>query len=205
MIKLHNLVKESVGRTYIPVDIQPEYKQAFTFDISEFTDYINSIVYDSLGSVIFLFNGPDLGFPDEGEYKSWLVEEGLDEEVLDSITFYDKGYAFFRYCMDSGIDEESTTNMVRFMYENDINDSRDMTRDMWAKYLREYRHTDRKEVYDLLKHSDDMINIPDLMQFLKKQRNITITGGGIDECLKEVEIALKALRIPYITDAKFIY
>ena len=134
-----------------------------------------------------------------------MVDLGIDEDVVYNATLYDKGYAFFRYCMDSGVDEDSVANFVRFMYENDIRDSRDLNRTVWAKYLRQYRRTDKKEVYDLLKTSRDSVHIPDLMDFLKQVNNVMLTGGGINECLKEVEIAFKALNKQYSVYSKFTY
>lgn len=190
------------GKTYISVDIQPEYQKSFSFKVDKYCEFLNNLYCNKL---IFLFNGPDLGFPDEQEYKMWFIENGLNEDVVDSAIWYDKGYAFFRYCMDSNLNEDATVNFVRFMYQNNIHDSREMTREMWAKYLREYRRLDRTEVYELLKESEDCVHIPDLMDFLKKYNNIVLTGGGINECLKEVEISLKALEKSYQTDNNYTY
>ncbi len=192
------------GKSLINVDIQPEYEKSFSFG-EDWADFVNRSFMD-LNDCVFLYNGHDtLDMVTEGDYKSWLYDKGFTEEVIDGSKFYDKGYAFFRYCMDSGLNEDSVANFVRFMYQNDIRDSRDMTREMWAKYLREYRRTDKKEVYDLLKVSGDCVNIPDLMDFLKHYNNIVLTGGGINECLKEVEIALKAMRKPYQIISRFTY
>jgi hypothetical protein len=58
---------------------------------------------------------------------------------------------------------------------------------------------------DLLENASDMINIPDLMDFLKNYSNIVLTGGGIDECLKEVEIALMSLDKNYNVLSEFVY
>ena len=194
--------KNMAGKTFISVDIQPEYERGFTFDMNDFSKFLNEL---ECHDIIFLFNGPDMGFPDEEEYKMWLHENGVSGEVLDNATFYDKGYAFFRYCMDNSLEDDVIANFVRFMYENDIRDSRDMNRDMWAKYLRLHRRTDKKEVYELLRDTGDCVNIPDLMDFLKRLNNIVLTGGGVNECLKEVEIALKALKKPYEMYDTFIY
>ena len=204
MIKLKSLLLEEnfSGKTFISVDIQPAYENAFGFKIYQFCEFLNNLECDQL---IFLFNGPDLGFPDEQEYKYWLLENGLNEEVLDGALFFDKGYAFFRNAMDNNLDEDVLANFVRFMYDNDIRDSRDMTREMWAKYLRLHRRTDKKEAYELLRDSEDCVNIPDLMDFLKRYRNIMLTGGGVNECLKEVEIALKALNQPYQIYSDYTY
>lgn len=207
MIRMKSILTETsfTGKTYISVDIQPEYQKVFGFSIEDYTSFLNEN-HDSFGRLIFLYNGADsLGMVSEQDYKMWFFENGLEESVLEGAQFYDKGYAFFRYCMDNSIEDAAIANFVRFMYENDIRDSRDMTREMWAKYLREYRRLDRKEVYSLLQASGDCVHIPDLMDYLKKFRSIVLTGGGVDECLKEVEIALQALRIPYTVDSQFTY
>jgi len=207
VIKLkHFLLEQNLsGKTLISVDIQPEYIKSFSFRPYQFTNWLNKS-YIELNQIIFLYNGADtLGMISEQNYKYWLLENELSEEVVDGSIFYDKGYAFFRHCLDSGLNDDITVNFVRFMYENDITDSRDFTRDMWAKYLRLHRKTDKKEAYELLKQSGDCVNIPDLMEFLKKYNNLILCGGGKNECLKEVEIALKALNKPYQTYNDFIY
>lgn len=195
---------DEAGRTFIVVDVQPEYASSISF-IPQLVDYITSN-HEKMSRLVFLYNGADtIGLIDEGSYKEWWIENELPYEIIDQSIFYDKGYAFFRYCMDSYIDEDAVANFVRFMYENNVHDSRDMDRDMWAKYLREYRRTDKREVYELLKHSGDCVHIPDLMDFIRRFNNITLCGGHMDACLKEVEIALKALRKPYSLQRRFVY
>lgn len=142
---------------------------------------------------------------DEYSFKNWLVELGIDEDIVfNEATFYDKGYAFFRYCMDSGIDEENIVDLVKYMIKHNIYDSRMIDEDMWDNYMEETNH-DQQDVRDLLENAGDMINIPDLMDFLKRYSNIVLTGGGINECLKEVEIALLSLDKNYNTLSQFIY
>jgi hypothetical protein len=198
----HNTIFESLeGMHFVAVDIQEDYESGFGFRIGDFTEFINQN-HESFNRLTFLFNGPDLGFPDENEYKYWLLENGLDEDVLDHATFYDKGYAFFRFCMDEGIDEAQIVNLIKFMMKYDINDSRDMDEDKWKLFIS--LHGD-EDIKDLLQHAGDMINIPELMSELQNYSNIVLTGGGIDECLKEVEIALDALGKPYRTFSQFTY
>lgn len=193
------------GKTFIVVDVQPEYQKFIGF-IPRLVEFLNES-YEGFGNLVFLYNGADtLGMVNESDYKMWWFENGLEESVMDGSYFYDKGYAFFRYCMDSGgLGEGVIANFVRFMYENNVRDSRDMTRDMWAKYLREYRRTDRKEVFELLHRAGDCVHVPDLMDYLKRFNNIVVCGGGVTECLKEVEIALQALRKPYDVEHRFTY
>lgn len=191
------------GKTIINVDIQPEYKNYISFNLNEWVNFINTNAV--VNDIIFLYNGADtLGMIDEYSFKEWLIDLGIDEDVVYNATFYDKGYAFFRYCMDNSIDEDNIVDLVKYMMKHDINDSRDIDEDMWNDYMEETNHS-QEDVRDLLENANDMINIPDLMDFLKKYSNIVLTGGGINECLKEVEIALLSLDKPYNTLSKFVY
>lgn len=190
------------GKNLIVVDIQPEYQRSFGFYMRDFCEFINDN-YETLSSITLLYNGKDtMGMVDEIEYKMWLIDEGLNEEILDHINFYDKGYAFFRYCMDNSIEEESIVNLVKFMIQKNIHTSDEIDADMWDQFVEE---NGDKNVQELLDQSDDFLVIPELMNYLESYRNILLCGGGIYECFKEVEIALQALNIPYNTYNRFIY
>jgi hypothetical protein len=202
--KQSRLLTESTlnGKTIINVDIQPEYQSAISF-IDEWVNFINES--DENNRIVFLYNGQDtLGMVSESDYINWLFDLGIDEDVLNNATFYDKGYAFFRFCMDNSIDEDAIVDLVKYMLTNDINDSRDIDEDMWNDFMNTTDHS-RQDVRDLLENADDLINIPDLMDFLQNKNNITLTGGGINQCLKEVEIALLALDKPYSIISEFTY
>lgn len=189
------------GKNLVVVDIQPEYMGGINF-LGEFVEFLNDN-YDEISSITFLYNGYDtLGMVREDDYKMWWVDYGLDESIVYESRFYDKGYAFFRYCIDSDIDDDTTTNLVRMMIEKDIDNSRKLDEEFWDEFIERYGDNDVRE---LLEFADDCINIPDLMEYLSNYNNIVLVGGGIDECLKEVEIALNALVKPYTTIPKFIY
>lgn len=196
------IVEEAIGKHLVVVDIQPEYKDGFgnmSFDLAE---YINEN-YDKFNNLTFLYNGADtLGMISEYDYRYWWVEQGLDEDIAFNAHFYDKGYAFFRYCMDEGIDDDQISNLIRYMIENNIKDSRELDKEFWNGFVSKYGNED---IRDLLEFAIDMIYIPDLMDELENYNNIVLTGGGIDECLKEVEIALDVLDKDYLTWDKFIY
>jgi hypothetical protein len=193
------------GANLISVDIQPEYQDYLDFDLYSYLQYLNDNI-ENLNSLTFLYNGADtLGMVSENDFKMWLVENGFEEDNLNYSRFYDKGYAFFRYCMDEGLEEDDIVALVQFMISNDINDSRDMDAEMWESFVLS-SDVDRQEIRDLMEVSDDMINIPDLMDFLKNYGGrIVLTGGGINECLKEVEIALLALHKPYNVLTQWTY
>jgi len=194
------------GANLISIDIQPEYEKAFTFDTFSFGRMINEN-YNELDSLTFLYNGDDtVGGPSKNEYYYWLYEEcGIEEEILNTAYFYDKGYAFFRYCMDEGIDDNEIVDLIKFMIKHQINDSRDINEQMWIIFMQEY-NLDQSSVRDLLENAGDLINIPELMEQLQKYRGkIVLVGGGLKECLKEVEIALMALNKPYNLFTQYTY
>lgn len=121
----------------------------------------------ALNNIVFLYNGADtLGMISEGEYIDWLFEIGVDEDVINNATFYDKGYAFFRYCIDNSINEDNIVDLVKYMVRHDINDSRDINEEMWNDYMEETNHS-QQDVRDLLENAGDLISVPDLMDFLK--------------------------------------
>lgn len=145
-----------------------------------------------------------MGYPSEYEYKLWLHDLGIDEDVISGSVFYDKGYAYFRYCIDEGIDDELIVELIKYMIDNHFYDTREMYEEKWDDFINKSKY-DSRSIRDLLEHADDMIYIPDLMGFLKNENNIVLLGGGLTECLKEVEIALLALEKNYAIYDKFTY
>jgi hypothetical protein len=204
--KQSRLINETTvdNKTIINVDIQLEYQDYINSNmLNKWVNFINE--NNENNNIVFLYNGADtLGMVGEYDYKEWLIELGIEENVIENATFYDKGYAFFRYCMDSGIDEQNIVDLIRYMISHDINDSRDIDEEMWNNYMEETNHS-QSDVRELLENAGDMINIPDLMDFIKRYNNIVLCGGGINECLKEVELALLALNKNFIILNEFTY
>lgn len=205
--KRGHLITESKleSKTIINIDIQPEYEDGISFDLYKWAKFINKS-YKS-NDIVFLYNGKyTVGNISEDDYMMWLIELGIKESVVYGSTFFDKGFAFFRFCMDEGIDDDSIVDLIKYMIRHDITDSRDFDEEMWKNFMEETDHS-RQEVRDLLEFADDMVNIPDLMKFLEryKHSNIVLTGGGVNECLKEVEIALMSLDKKYEILAEYTY
>lgn len=172
------------------VDVQPDYEKYISFDIPSFCEWLNEN-YKSYGKVIFFWNGPELGMSDEQTIKSWYYDQGLNKKVINSAIWYDKSYAFFRFCMDEQLDERDIIKLVKYMRHNQIYDSRDIDENMWEDLVNTY---DLQDARDMLEFAGDAINIPDLMDQLADINSPVYTcGGGVNECLKEVEIALEAL------------
>lgn len=189
------LKEEQVVNHLLVVDIQPEYEDAFGFDVSEFCSVMDEL-HNRGTRLSILYNGADtLGMISENDYRMWLLDNGMSEDLAFGVSMYDKGYAFFRYCMDEGIDEDQIVQLVKEMISMDINDSRDLDEEFWTTFV------------ELMEFSDDCISIPDLMDELRSQvsSGVYLTGGGLQECFKEVEIALQALDISYNVYTKFTY
>ena len=196
------ITENAVGRHLIVVDVQPEYAPWMHGMQTDLFEYINTHIHE-LSDLTFLYNGEDtMGMVSEDEFVYWMIDNGLDEEIAQRARLYDKGYAFFRNCMDRGGDDEELVNLVKFMRDNDITDSREMDKNFWKAFVKQYGS---KNIRELMEDSEDCINIPDLMDFLEPFNNVVLVGGGINECLKEVELAMDALDKNYETWHKFTY
>lgn len=187
------LCEQLSGRDLIVVDIQPTYGPYIkTFDLEDFTEYLNDTEFKS---ILYLYNGPDMGFEDWNEIGYWLMESGLEEEKFDEMTSFEKGYAFFRSFMDLGMEERDLIKLLRYMFDSKIYDSRDISEEDWDAL-------DINWDYD---PDGDMVNIPDVLFQLRQYNNPIVCGGGRDECLAEIELCFKVLDKPYELLERFVY
>ncbi len=175
------------GKHLVVVDIQSEYATGFSHFLNDFIKFLNNN-YKKLSQLTFMFNGSNtVGSMDESEYKFWWLEAGLKQAIADEAHYYDKGYAFFRYCMDEGIQEQETVNL---------------TEEFWDEFIDRFGN---HNIRALMETAGDCISIPDLMDEIRRYNNIVLCGGGVNECLKEVEIALHALNKPYNILTEYTY
>lgn len=209
MIKLFEKYKQInvENKTLLVIDIQPTYQRWISFSVFTFINFIN-YNFKKFNKIIFFFNGPEMGYEDEWEFKTWLLDNGLEQEVLeiDNIDFFDKGYNFFRTCIDAGIYEEDTVNFLKFMINKEIWDSREVEKEDWDEFVELYPDTIILRYF--LEGNEDNIWIPDLLEYISDNipdNDILICGGGQYECLKEVEIALQVLDKDYDILKEFIY
>lgn len=200
-IVYRNAIYESINtnNVLISVDIQPEYENYMRFKPYSFISWLeaNSEKYSK---IVFLFNGPELGFQSEDEYKMWLMENEMSEDLIDQIDFFDKGYAFFRNAMDAGLDEGEILKLINYMYKNNINDSREIEDEIWSQIGLDV------STIEHMNKNEDALSIPDVMNYLSKiTGNISLVGGGKNECLREVEFCLKVLNKPYTLINEWVY
>jgi len=169
------------GKHLVVVDIQPEYESGFKNFLYDFINFLNEN-YESMSALTFFYNGHDtLGMISESDYRWWWIDNGLDEHIVDGAIFFDKGYAYFRYCIDEGIEDEETVNLVKYMVEKNVNDSRDLDEDFLNEFIEKFGN---QNIRELLEFAGDAINIPDLMNELRNYMGIVVCGGGVNECLK---------------------
>lgn len=194
-MKYKRLFQEA-GNNLIICDIQPDY----AVSQSLLPKLIKKI--KNFNNILWLYVGKDtIGTDDENSIKNWIYEyfDYNDSviEMLDSknIEWFDKGYAFIRDVMDSGvIDDSQILKTIRYMTKI-------------GKYdLRDLEDKDLKTLGITFSPDDYSFYIPtDLIDFLKKYKTGHIVGGGKDECLKEVLYFTKAFKLGYKVDANIIY
>lgn len=181
----------------ICIDIQPAYESHAKKIMNNFVNFLNSYK----GEIYYFYNGSDVGIDDNSySISEWLMEYGVEEEVLNKIIFKEKYYAFFRNFMDQGMDRHEIIKIIRYMVMNRINDSRDIEEEQWKNILgKEYNN------YEYIINSDN-IHIPDIsIGHLKTLNGCYLAGGGRDECLSEFRFLLEAFNIKYKLIKSLIY
>lgn len=182
----------------IIVDIQPAYSKFIDFNVDEYINWINNSSFDE---IFCLYNGPDLGYDDD-EYKieQWYYSWGLDRDI--KMRFFEKSYGWFRDFMED-MDEQNIISIGKYMIEHDIWDSRYFKRKD-IKILK-----DRGIRTRYLNTEDRVMYIPELKDYLSNNiytdEHITICGGGVNECYKEVNMLLKMMGYKFKEKIKFIY
>lgn len=183
------ILKENSSYNLLIVDVQPAYSDYITFDMYEFCDFVST--FDNVHAV---FNGEELDMDKEYEVIDFYMENGMDDDLVYKIRFFDKGYAFFRDLMDDGVDEDIIVELGKKMINGDINDWRDLEDTLEDLGLDEYERDSM------------MFYIPDVMSFVKSlPDNCVVVGGGEAECLREIELCFRMLDKPYTLNHDFIY
>ncbi len=199
-MRFQQYLTEKRKNDVIVVDVQPMYKSWIHFDITEFTEFLKN-----QKNILYYYNGPDtVGSDTKQNIINWLHEEsGYDDELYTKLTdkrqtiWYDKGYGFFRNWMDMGADEGFIKKAIRFMISKKENDSREIEPEEWKENFPDDWNDD---------FEDDNIYLPDIpLNTLKKFSGSYLTGGGKNECLKEVQTLMSIFNIKYTLVREFIY
>lgn len=163
-------------------------------------DYVD-LLNKFRGPIIVFWNGEDLGMESQAEMYDFLMEWGVEEDVLDRIIWKEKVYAFFRPWMDMGMDRSHIIKAIRHLVMTRNNDSREITEEEWKSVF-----GDEWSDVESIVSSSDSINLPDIsIPELKKLGGCYLCGGGKDECLSEFRFLLEAFNIRYKLIDKLIY
>ncbi len=189
----------------IVVDIQPAYEQNHHGE-SNFGIFRNAARFlnKQTGPILMFVNADDQGLTDDTISDIQIYwGETLDFENWNRVTIVDKGYGYFRAWMDTDeISESSIIKVIRLLYQNKINDSRelfggqdedDYVINMEALGIPEKWHDDQLTV--------EWASVAQLKQF----SGAYIMGGGRNECLREVELLMNAFNIKYKRIEEFVY
>jgi len=184
------IINEARGINLVSVDIQPAYSSHIRF-LDKFVDFINT---EDFVKVLYLFNGPDLGYESESKLIDWLYEIGVNPDKIDSFEFFDKGYAFLRGWMDTNVDDNDIIKVGQYLLKNNLRSSDELDEDDYSKLG-----------LDELYNNSDSIWLPEVTDELKRLTKPLLCGGGKNECLAEVELLFKILKKPYKRHKQFIY
>jgi hypothetical protein len=158
--------------------------------------------------ILYLYNGDDTGLSEDNidSIKNWIYEYyDYDDKIINmieskDITWYDKGYAFFRDMMDSGKFEDiQIIKVIQFMLFKNVYDIRDLDEE-------DFNKINKRLNLNMISSNDYNTWISEgLVKYLKQYPKGSIIGGGENECLKEIVLLSKALKLGYQVDIFVVY
>lgn len=218
-MRAREFLTESRGHPVICVDVQPAYAQIQHGQPEPImTQIIKFVALQQNGPVLMFVNAEDQGFSsdtlwdiqrfwdeavtpeaeeyldDEGEYHYNETESPID---WSRFTVVDKGYGYFRGFMDSGVDPAAIVRLIRHLYQNRLNDSRELEPEVLREIL-------GQSFRDWMLEEPFSINWTSVAQ-LKQFSGAYIVGGGRNECLREVELLMNAFNIRYKRIDSLVY
>jgi hypothetical protein len=206
-INNYKIIQEGLSHPIIVVDVQPEY--ANYGNNRKKCDQIIQFVNKQTGPVLMFVNAEGSGVSSDSlqDIKQYWEEtigytEDENEEYQSNINWnrfeiVDKGYGHFRSWMDNGISEGSIIKVIREMYQQRINDSRDFDEGVLQTIL-------DNEYEDWMEGDALFVNWTSIKQ-LRKFNGAYIVGGGRMECLREVELLMNAFNIKYKRIDSLVY
>lgn len=199
------------GRNHpvICVDVQPEY----CGDDSICEKIIKFVAVQQTGPVLMFVNAEEQGLTGDtitGVREYWedtvreITNNYDNEQPIDWRRFQivDKGYGYFRSWMDSGIDPAVIIAAVRELYLQKKSDSRELTFPPFNQ-----RTTLQSLIMGAMEELGDdplIVNWTSVAQ-LKRFSGAYIVGGGLNECLREVELLMNAFNIRYKRINSLVY
>jgi hypothetical protein len=199
---------EGRSTSVIVVDVQPAYAQGASRSNQKLFERIIQFVNKQTGPVLMFVNAEDQGMSRDtvAEIKAYWEDvirgeewdpEDYDDTPIDWSRFQikDKGFGFFRSFIDLGIEDKTIIRLIRLMYQNRVNDSRELFggKDS-ANYATRFEQFIGPEFKPWMLSDGIYVNWTSVAQ-LKRFSGSYIVGGGKNECLKEVELLMSSFNI----------
>lgn len=210
------IVTEGRNHPVIVVDVQPAYASFAPKVHQQVVDFVQK----QTGPVLMFVNAEQDGMTDdtiESIRQWWEETAGIDYDAYEDNPDYtgpinwdrfqvvDKGFGYFRAWMDHGVDPSVIIKVIRLLYQNKMNDSRDLfggeDDEDYAINMQALVGND----FDDWMLSDPIIVNWTSVGLLKKFNGAYIVGGGRNECLREVELLMNAFNIRYKRIDSLVY
>jgi hypothetical protein len=200
--------KASRGRPIVCVDVQPAYSGIMDGAEDETFEAAIQFVNDSRAPCLMFVNAEQEGLTSDTvvDVKMYWEDSGFDPDNWNRVEVFDKGYGYLRAWMDIGIEDGHIVRVIREMYSQKINDSRDLfggDEDKIEEFLKPVARSINTEPQYLV--DDPLIVGWVAMDQLKRYNNCYLIGGGRQECLKEVALLMNAFNIKYKMIDDLIY
>lgn len=217
-MRAREFLTESRGHPVIVVDVQPEYNGGSWPPANPKFVQIMNFVQKQTGPVLFFVNAEDQGFSGDSVqqiqqfWDETLGTEGEEGEDENGDYYYnepespidwrrfeivDKGYGYFRGFMDNGVSAAAMIRLIRHLYQQKLNDSRELEPEVIQALM-------GSEYQDWMLEEAISINWTSVAQ-LKRFSGAYLVGGGRNECLREVELLMSAFNIRYKRVDSLVY
>ena len=208
---------EGRGTSVIVVDVQPEYSGMYDGDENPVFEQIIKFVNNQTGPVLMFVNAEDQGMTGdtvqdiiiywEDTIRGDEVDPEENPHPIDWSRFQivDKGYGYFRSWIDQGISDRTIIKTIRLMYQNKVNDSRELFGgELSDDYALNFRQFIGPEFERWMLSDGITVNWTSVAQ-LKRFSGSYIVGGGRNECLREVELLMNSFNIKYRRIDSMVY
>lgn len=188
---------ESNNPFLVVVDIQPSYHPGSYQVVPDIIDKLNT----TKQNIFFFYVGRDFGLDSKEDVIMYLLENGLDEDKIKNIKFIEKTYGYYRNWIDSNIEDDVIIRAIKIMKNENINDSRDFEEKHWSEIISnsgvDRFFLEQNSIHDI-DFNADIFKYPEV-------NNFELVGGGRQECLKELELYLKAIGKDLVINEKLCY
>lgn len=196
--------KTSPGRPIVCVDVQPEYSGMNDGDEDGTFEAAIRFVNDSRAPCLMFVNAEQEQLTNDtvADVQMYWEDSGFEPQNWGRVEIFDKGYGYLRAWMDTGIEESVIIKTIRLLYEQKVNDTRQLKFPPFNK-----RSSAMSEVMFAVEEmdGDPLIVGWAALDQLKRYNNCYLIGGGRNECLKEVALLMNAFNIKYKMINELIY